>query len=512
VNEVTTVAAAYAMAGYATGPAAVSSPNTVQALTGIGNAFLNAANLASYATGTALTTTPAGNGTAPQATLNTVASVLNGCVSAASASASACTTLFANALNGGVAPVDTAAAMINIAHNQGANVAALYALLPVAPAFTPALGAAPHDWAMAVSYSGPLGYGTQGLAVDSGGNVWVLQYPRSSGSYPYLTEFASNGYQQQGEDSTCSAGTEAIPNAITADPAGNVWLLTTSGSTYSDMYGNEYSYYTAQYCTVSPTGVMLSPPGGYALGGNPTTSLSLYNLANDGAGNGYIASTTLLGVSLNDVALNGSGYVVGNAPYTASVGIDGAGNYWVSSPETNGIVKLSKTGALVSPANGYTGGGLYYPSVVALDNSGNVWTINTQPNYLNAGSSVSKLSSAGTALSGSGFTRGLTTPYSLAIDGGGNVWVANGYDLNATPASVVELNASGAPELTIAHQAEFREYLDGPQSIAADSAGCVWVSNGLAYTVTQFVGASTPVVTPLAANLTAPYNAPASRP
>jgi hypothetical protein len=59
---------------------------------------------------------------------------------------------------------------------------------------------------------------------------------------------------------------------------------------------------------------------------------------------------------------------------------------------------------------------------------------------------------------------------------------------------------------------EFGEYVDGPQSIAVDSTGSVRASNGLAYNVTQFVGVATPVVTPLAANFTDRYNAPASRP
>ena len=66
VNEVTTVAAAYAMAGFATDATHVSSSGTPLAQTGIANAFANAANLADISTGTALTTTPAGNGTVPQ--------------------------------------------------------------------------------------------------------------------------------------------------------------------------------------------------------------------------------------------------------------------------------------------------------------------------------------------------------------------------------------------------------------------------------------------------------------
>ena len=71
-----------------------------------------------------------------------------------------------------------------------------------------------------------------------------------------------------------------------------------------------------------------------------------------------------------------------------------------------------------------------------------------------------------------------------------------------------ELAPSGATELAISHANDSREYLNDPQSIAVDSTGSVWVSNGLDYTVTQFIGAATAVVTPVAANLQSPSIAP----
>jgi hypothetical protein len=514
VNEATTIAAAYGLSGYATDGLHVSSPNTTAALTGIANGFLNAANLVSTASGDVLTTTPGGNGTVPQPAVDTLADILNGCVSSSSGS-SECTSLFAAAPAGAATPANTADAAINIAHNQGANASALYALLPATRAYAPVLTSAPHDWTLGITYSGLQGYGTQGLTIDGSGNVWVLQYSTIYGSYPYLTELSSNGNISLAENTTCLSGSEAIPTAIAADPAGNIWLLNTSGATYSDNDGNEYSYYTGQYCTVSSTGAMISPPGGFPLGGGMNSTIPLYSLALDGNGNGFIPTTTLLERSVTGASLNSGGYVVGNAPYSAAVALDAGGNAWVSSPGTNGLVKLSSSGALLSPANGYTGGGLSLPGSVALDHSGNIWAINTLANYLNAGLSISELSDSGGPLSPStGFTSNLMpTPYSLAVDGAGYVWVATGYGVTAQANnSVVELAPNGSVAMYIAHANESREYLNGPQSIAVDSTGSVWASNGLAYNVTQFVGVATPVVTPLAANLTAPYNAPASRP
>ncbi len=509
VNEVTTVAAAYAMSGYATGPTQVSSPNAVAALTGIGNAFLNASNLASVANGAALATTPPGNGTAPQTKVNTLANILNACVNAA-ANSTTCTTLYANAKSGGstgTVPTDTATAAINIAHNQGANVAVLYALMSAEP-FTPVLTTAPDDWTMAISFTGV--YQSEGMAVDSAGNVWVLQYPSLYGQYPVLSELASNGDVLLREDTTCSAGTEAIPAAISIDANSNVWLLVNAGSTAVDSDGNEYSYYLVSYCTVSSAGVMLSPSGGYVLGGNSTASLELYGLANDGSGNGWIPSTTLLDTTLSGIT--STSYVIGNAPIGAEVAIDGSGNFWVTSQSTNGIVQLSPSGAVLSPANGYIGGGLNQPGAIVIDNAGNVWATNSVSGYIYTGTSISKLSSSGTPLSGSGFTNSvMSNPYALAIDGSGNVWVANGNDYEGDN-SVLELSPSGSLSMSINHANSIKEYLDGPQSIAVDGAGNIWFSDGDTDTVTEFLGVATPVVTPLAANLQAPYNAPASKP
>ena len=504
IDEATTVAAAYALSSYATTPTSVSSPETAAAQTGIANAFLNAASLASLASGQAVGSTS--NGTAPQSTVNTLANILHSCAGSPTGSAS-CTTLFAATQS-----TDTASAALAIAHAQGTNVAQLYALQSAASPFAPHLTTAPHDFALGVTFSGLQGYGDAGLAIDSNGNVWVLQYPQPSGSSPHLTQFSSNGIIEQNFDTTCNALTASTPNAITIDPSNNVFLLTTSSATYYDSDDNEQSYNTAQYCTLNSSGVMISPPGGFNLGGSETQSLSLYNLAIGGDGNAYIPSTTLLGRTLNGVATNGSGYVVGNAPYALSDAIDGSGNFWLTSPATNGVVKLSSSGTLLSPANGFVGGGLSVPSSLAIDNVGNVWVISSEAGYPNAGTSLSKLSATGAPLSPTAITTGAQVPYSLAIDGAGNVWVASGYDVSGAPLSVYELAPSGTTELAISHANDSREYLNNPQSIAVDSTGSVWVSNGLDYTVTQFIGAATAAVTPLAANLQSPYKNPASRP
>jgi len=117
----------------------VTSGNTTstQAQFGMANAFANATNLASLSSGTALLTTPAGNGTPPQTTVNTLGNILASCVNSADTvsgstvtHSSGCSTLFGLATKDGTStgtqPTDTATAVINIAHHPGSNVAALY--------------------------------------------------------------------------------------------------------------------------------------------------------------------------------------------------------------------------------------------------------------------------------------------------------------------------------------------------------------------------------------------------
>ena len=177
VNEVSTVAAAYALAGFATDAMHVASSGTALALVGIANAFSNAANLVKLSTGVALTTTPTGNGTVPQTQINALANILSVCVNPTNFVASNCSLLLGDALAGGTtgnAPSDTATVAINIAHNPGSSlISDIYNFQPSSPVYTPTLGRQPNDFTIAISYSGGGLSGPQGIAIDGLGNAWV---------------------------------------------------------------------------------------------------------------------------------------------------------------------------------------------------------------------------------------------------------------------------------------------------------------------------------------------------
>jgi hypothetical protein len=155
INEISTIATAYSIAGFATDSTHVSSSSSPLATaTDVPNAFATVTNLESLGRGVALPTTPDGNGVVPQATIDTLADILGACVNSAGPTSTPCTTLFANATNGNSQPLETATAAINIAHNPGCEYGdALRTAADDLP-FQPTLLFQPNDFTIAITYTG----------------------------------------------------------------------------------------------------------------------------------------------------------------------------------------------------------------------------------------------------------------------------------------------------------------------------------------------------------------------
>ncbi len=104
INEVSTIATAYALAGFATDSLHISSSGSALATdTDVPNAFASVTNLESLSTGVALATTPppASNGVVPQAEIDTLADILAACVNSSGPGSTPCSSLFGLATNGG---------------------------------------------------------------------------------------------------------------------------------------------------------------------------------------------------------------------------------------------------------------------------------------------------------------------------------------------------------------------------------------------------------------------------
>jgi hypothetical protein len=482
VNEVSTVTAAYAMAGFATDARHVSSSGTALAQTGIANAFANAANLADISTGAALASTPAGNGTVSQSEINTLANVLAACVNSTGAvtgptNATPCYTLFTSALSGGTTgtqPTDTATAAINMAHNPGANVASLFGLASGTPPFAPNLVAQPNDFTVVLNFTGGGLYYPHAIVIDGAGNAWVANYDK-------LSKFSSSGVAISPTGGYTGGGM-GLPNKIAVDPSGNAWV-TNPGSNCISEFSN--------------TGVAISPAGGYTGGGlNSPTEIAI-----DGSGNAW--ATNYSGKSLTELSNSGTalspgtGYTGGGLDVSFGIAIDGTGNVWATG--SSNIAEFSNSGIAISPAGGYISSGVNFRGGTAIDSFGNVWVASTSPIYCVL-YCVSKFSSTGAMTSGSPFSSAsLNQPQSVAVDGSGNVWISNSG--SGTSISVTEFSNSGAAISPAAGYIYIGGGLAGAQGLAIDGSGNVWIASGSGgniVTITEFIGAATPVVTPLA--------------
>jgi streptogramin lyase len=473
LNEVSTVAAAYAIAGFAVDPTHVSSSGTALAQTGIANAFANAANLASLSTGVALTTTPAGNGTVPQAEIDTLANILAACVNSTGPSSATCAALFSDAKSSGTSgtkPTDTAAAAINIAHNPGANVAALFDILPTASPFAPTLATQPNDFTLALTFTGGgLNY-PNGLAIDANGNAWVANAYGDD-----ISEFSPLGAALSPAAGIGGIGGLSNPQYVSVDQTGDIWIDNPPNNGITELYNS---------------GAAISPVAGYSGGGMAHP----LGIAIDNYGYAWTVNSTSSSASQLDPTGHPvsppAGYTGGGIASPTALAIDGSGNVWIAN-NISSVSELSNNGTPISPTGGYTGGGLLGPSAIALDDDGAVWVANLN------GNSITLLANNGIPISSTdGYTGGgLSYPVALALDGNGSPWLAN-YDGN----SITHLSNTGA---AISPSTGFTANLSGPIAIAIDSSGNAWTANHFAATVTEFIGIATPVITPIAAGLPA---------
>ena len=485
MNEVSTIATAYALSAYATDATHIGSSGTALANTNLSNAIDTSFNLVGQSTGAALAAPLNGNGTVPSTEINALADILAACVNSTSGS-SQCSTLFTDTPNSSsTAPTDTATAAINIAHNPTANVTALLNTVNTGAPFQPTISSA-TSFTLAVNYTGGGLNAPVAVAADASGNIWVANQATAGGTQQTgrVSKFNHLGAPLSGTTGYTGGGL-ILGQCIAVDNSGNVWV----GSTTLASSTNNLSEFNGT------TGAAISGASGFTGGGlgNPI------GIAIDASGNVWAANDApASGTTYDASKFNSSGTAISPAggypdgiTNGQGVAIDTSGNAWVTGGNGTGtkVGHLNgSTGALIAD---YTGGGIDVPLGIAFDSTGNVWISNDGNNTL------TELSSAGTAISpAAGYTGGgLKNPGSVAIDGAGNVWTSDG-----SGNALSEFNSSGT---AISPSAGFvGGSMNVPDGVAIDGAGNIWTPNAGGQSLTEFVGAATPVVTPLVANLT----------
>ena len=453
INEVSTVASAYALAPFMSPGSANVGTSGTNAL-GLANAFATIPNLLDLATGNARTSTPAGNGTVPQRSLNTLANIIASCINTTGAASTPCSTLFAYAhATNDPPPTDTLGAILNIALNPALHVADLYPLPTASAPFQPALSAQPNDWTVSVVYTGG-GLGTPGFpAVDATGNLWVPNAGATilSAFSPTGTPLASSGY-------TGGGLTQSVAAAV--DLSGSIWV-TNAG--------------TGSISKFSPSGTALSSTSGFLAGTGAFDTLAV-----DPGGDLFVSQ----GVNNTVYKLNPAGATLatitgGTLNGSWGLAVDSSSNLWVTDHAAAALSKFSNAGVPVT-STGYTGAGLYQPYQAAIDRDGAVWIADRFP-------SVSQFSSSGVPVNSAGYAIAAATE-SIAIDGDNTVWTAN------TDGSVSHLSTIGN---ALSPANGFQPGSAAGKGIALDASGNVWTTDtsGQVY---QIVGAAAPVTTPIA--------------
>ncbi|MGB6721000.1 MAG: hypothetical protein WBE72_09420 [Terracidiphilus sp.] len=487
VNEVSTVATAYAIAGFTTDALHVSSSGSTLALQGIANAFAMIPNLETLSTGVPLATTPAGNGTLWRsgAVTISVADILAACINTNGSMASGmpCNTLLTTALAGGTTgtqPAETATAAINIAHYPGSNLSTLMTLQTATSPFQPYLTFVPGDLTMGINYTASWLQLPYALAVDAEGDVWVTAEGATAGElYASSHSGGSNSWSAPYSGGGLLNG---FPYGAAVDTSGNLWVaLLTNGS-------------GGALAELSSTGSPISPSSGY-----PGDSNNSYSVSIDASGNAWLPSygTNALFEYIPGTGFaNTTGFTGGGISDPYILAIDASGNIWATNQGYKGLSEFSSSGVAnaSSPFSG-TAAGMTEPGEgIAVDASGNIWAVDFAV--------LTEFNSSGGAVSGSGGYSGggLATPVALAIDSAGNVFTSN-----HTNDDISEFSSTGMPLSPSNYGYEPVSGLDDLAGIAIDGSGNVWFANEDGNSLVEAVGLASPVVTPVVANLKAPY-------
>jgi hypothetical protein len=281
INELTTVAAAYALAPFMTGIAGMStSPGNT---TGLNFAFADVNQLVNNATGTSPGTALPPGAILPLAQLKSLANSLAACVNSTGGTAgdaSSCGRLFTAATPpGGTAPTDIGSAVIDIVQHPGQNAAAIYALAAgTAAPFQPTLTAAPNDWTLAVTYRGGSLSTPSAVAVDAGGNVWITNRGTNT-----VTELAHSGAVL-----ATSAAVLSGPAAVALDATGDPWIANATADTLTHLSDSTAVNGSASGGLDMPAGIAIDPQGNLWVANSGTTNLSEFTSAGVSlSGNGF---------------------------------------------------------------------------------------------------------------------------------------------------------------------------------------------------------------------------------
>lgn len=489
VNEVTTVAAAYALAQFTASADHIGA--SAHNSTGITNAFANAHLLADPTTGLA-TILPSALST-ETGKLYALADALVPCVN--SDGGRACAPLFSATTANGVAPADVFSALVNIVKHPGTNVAAVYGAIPSTPPFATTLTSTPSDWTMSLRVSGGGLVEPTALAVDGAGNVWVTNYGDRSAQKPSgIVAYSPQGTPLAGSPFGVGVQTDAYGLAL--DRNGDVWV-----TSYDNVQGGGNTGSVAKFL-----GAGSSTPGAFVFQSQDSSLSYPFSIATDPNGSGTVLVNNYLSGTVSVFDLSGHlTSVLGasvdprsRSAFPITVSSDNAGGAWLGSQSDHWLTHLLADGTSLQATccNGVF--------KLALDPHGNVWA----PNYFAVGAdqayTFSEVAPNGTVLINEQQGGGVYRPSSGAVDAGGQFWIANYTSSNASLGgadtfSEVAGNDSGlTPGTPLSPATGFGRdaKVTGVYAVALDASGDLWMTGRQDNSLHMFFGLATPTATP----------------
>ena len=323
-----------------------------------------------------------------------------------------------------------------------------------------------------------------GIAVDGAGNIWIPNYGNNS-----VTELTkSSNYSNTGAVNISGGNTHFNqPTFIVVDGSENIWIPNHGNNSVTELTASSH------YSNTGAVNISLGSLGS-------TNFSSPDGISVDGSGNIWVSNhhnntvTELFKSSNYTTAQNFSNTTNGlnfNGP--DGLCVDPSGNIWVPNDVGNTVTELNPTNSTEVNITTPPGSpGLSAPDACAVDQSGNIWTTNT------SGNSVTEfIVSSGTVTGETtilGGNTGFNAPTEIAVDGAGNIWIAN-YNNNSIGASVTELTKSSGYAVGSAVNILESPPPGGPQGIAIDAAGNVWIANSLDNSLTELPGVATGVTT-----------------
>jgi hypothetical protein len=538
LNEVSTVAAAYALSGYFSNSSTslmsldalhLSVPSNVPgspSWVGIENAALNAAQLYNIEgkgpAGTSAdgenhgaNTATVSGGTVPAALINSIANALAACVDSGNTAVGTglngptapCTSLLGYALptpNGaggvtGTQPKDTATAAINFAHNPwNSNSTNILNLATNVVPYLPTTSSA-TDLAIAITYPNAHQSAQDGsVAIDAAGNVWTTSFadPAVVKRSPQGAVLSTNLFAN-----TITLGYVAIDNS------GNAWVGTRNVADYPDpSFGRRIGDGVYKF-TNAGAAVAGSPFLNNGATNDPHAPADDIQLAIDGSDNIYLTNHPYD----NTLVLNSSGAYLNsyaNDTYTQhgpfGVALDANSNIWTSSNiSTNSIVEFQNGGSVTTPLRHITTPTTFNPETLAIDQVGNVWAADGLDGTTNHNDIllVTPTATAATPVTGGGAENTI----GIAVDGSGLIYaasltggVSNAGSLavfNNSPKALTGSNGINGQYTVSGGSAQVP--MNGPYFIAIDGSGNLWTQTNT--TLVEYIGVATPVLTPLAA-------------